>query len=267
MLELVKRTRIDPAVAVAVADPSGPETPTPCWLEWLSLIERHLPFTRRTVHAGDVVQRAGDVFSCLHVVNLGTVKSVSAGDDGPQRVVALHLRGDWIGLDCIAAGRYASDAIAMDIGEVWSLRYVTLMNGAVSVPELMRAVHLAMSAQLARDRDRLLTLGRRTADERVADFVYSWAASLAQRGMRPDTLLLRMSRAEVGGYLGLTLETVSRSFSLLARNGLIRFEQAGRRNIAIPDIEALGAFVRDTVRRPATRAQRRIWHGAYATLS
>jgi len=81
------------------------------------------------------------------------------------------------------------------------------------------------------------------ADARVADFLHDWAAALACRGLRTDQITLRMTRAEVGNYLGLTLETVSRALSRLAREGLIGFADGARREIAIPDHEALGEFV------------------------
>jgi CRP/FNR family transcriptional regulator len=85
------------------------------------------------------------------------------------------------------------------------------------------------------------------ADARVADFLHDWAAALACRGLRTDQITLRMTRAEVGNYLGLTLETVSRALSRLAREGLIGFADSARREIAIPDHEALGEFVQDAL--------------------
>jgi CRP/FNR family transcriptional regulator, anaerobic regulatory protein len=231
----------------------GIEFPSPRWCESLELIRRHLPFTRRTVHAGDPVQLAGDAFSRLHVINSGVFKAVNLATDGREQVVGLYFKGDWIGFDGIAAGRSACDVLAMDTGEVWSLRYVTLLQSAAAVPALMHAAHQAMSRQLARDREWRLALGTLQADARVADFVRCWAESLAERGLRTDQFTLRMTRAEIGTYLGMTLETVSRAFSRLARDGLIRFDERGRRDIAIPSIDALAEFVRRSVNPPEAR--------------
>ena len=124
------------------------------------------------------------------------------------------------------------------------MRYAALLKAASGVPALMHALHSAMSSQLARDRGMAVgRWGTLPADARVADFVRYWAESLAERGLRTDQITLRMSRAEIGNYLGMTLETVSRSFGRLAREGLIRFDEKGRRDIAIPSVEALAEFV------------------------
>lgn len=226
------------------------EAPNQRWRESLALVERHVAFTRRTVHAGDLVQVAGEAFAVLQIVNSGVFKTVSLSADGREQVVGLHFKGDWIGFDGIAAGRCACDAIAMDTGEVWTIPYSALLKAASVVPALMHAVHAAMSTQLARDRDWLLSLGTLPADARVADFVRFWAESLAERGLRTDQITLRMTRAEIGNYLGMTLETVSRAFGRLARGGLIRFDEKGRREIAIPCVKALAEYVQSVVNPP-----------------
>ncbi len=228
----------------------GIEISDPRWGESLALVKRHLQFTRRTVHAGDPVQVAGQTFSRLHVVNSGAFKTVTLATDGREQIVGLHFKGDWIGFDGVSSGQCACDAIAMDTGEVWSLRYVALLESAATSPALMHCAHKAMSRQLARDREWRLALGTLPADARVADFVRYWADSLAERGLRTDQLTLRMTRAEIGTYLGMTLETVSRAFTRLARDGLIRFDEKGRREIAIPSVEALVQFVLRSVSRP-----------------
>jgi CRP/FNR family transcriptional regulator len=238
----------------AVLQLRGIASPGDRWRESLGLIEHHLSFTRRTVHAGEAVQAAGDPFACLHIVNSGAFKTVNLADDGREQVVGLHFKGDWIGFDGVASGRSACDAITMDTGEVWSLRYAALLKAAANAPELMHAMVMAMSCQLARDRDWRLALSTLPADARVADFLRSWAESLAERSLRTDQITLGMSRAEIGNHLGLTLETVSRAFSRLARCGLIRFDEKGRRTIAVPSVEALVEFVRSAVNPPALRA-------------
>jgi CRP/FNR family transcriptional regulator, anaerobic regulatory protein len=220
------------------------------WRELLTLVERHLPIARRRFSSGDRVQVADSAFKCLHIVNLGACKTVNLAADGNEQVVGLHFKGDWIGFDGIATGHCASDAYAMDTGELWSLRYDELLQAAVSVPTLMHAVFTAMSFQMAHDRDRRLTRSLMSADARVADFVRSWADSLAERDLRCDQITLRMTRAEIGSYLGLTLETVSRALTRLARCGLIGLDENRRRNIAIPSVTALVDFVQRTVSPP-----------------
>jgi CRP/FNR family transcriptional regulator, anaerobic regulatory protein len=213
------------------------------WREALSLLEKHVPFTRRMVHAGDLVHAGGEVFHSLHIINSGMVRSVNFSADGREQVVGLHFKGDWLGFDGIASGRYGCDAIAMDTGEIWTFRYDALLRACAGAPELMAVMHAAMSGQIMRDRDSLLALGTLPADARVADFLKNWAESLRERDLRTDQITLRMTRAEIGNTLGMTLETVSRALCRMARAGVIRFQEKGRRDISIPSIDALGEFI------------------------
>ena len=211
--------------------------------ETLKLLSETLPIQRRVVHAGDVVYQAGETFSHLYVMNSGFFKIVNLSLDGREQVVGLKFRGDWLGFDGIAQGRYACDAIAMDTGEVWAIRYDALLSACMKRPALLTALHEAMSRVIANDSDSLMSVCTLPADARVAEFLRQWAEALADRGMRTDQITLRMTRAEIGNYLGMTLETVSRALSKLARDKLIAFVEKGRRDVSIPDVGALAAFV------------------------
>ena len=214
------------------------------WRDNLALVQRLLPFTRRVVHAGEAIYEGGTPFACLHLINSGQFKTVSSSADGRGQVVGLHFGGDWLGFDGIAEGRYGCDAIALDTGEVWTVRYADLLAASSASPELMRLLHNAMSRQIARGCDSLLSLGTLPADARVADFIKDWAQALAARGLRTDQITLHMTRAEIGNYLGMTLETVSRALRRLAQCGVIRFDEKGRRDLTIPSLAALDGFIR-----------------------
>ena len=214
------------------------------WRDNLALVQRLLPFTRRVVLAGDAIYEGGAPFACLHLINSGQFKTVSSSADGRGQVVGLHFGGDWLGFDGIAEGRYGCDAIALDTGEVWTVRYADLLAASSASPELMRLLHNAMSRQIARGCDSLLSLGTLPADARVADFIKDWAQALAARGLRTDQITLHMTRAEIGNYLGMTLETVSRALRRLAQCGVIRFDEKGRRDLTIPSLAALDGFIR-----------------------
>ena len=131
----------------------------------------------------------------------------------------------------------------MDIGEVWVIGYGALLAASAGQPALLTVLHEAMSREIARDRDSLMSVCTLPADARVADFLRYWAESLARHGLRTDQITLRMTRAEIGNYLGMTLETVSRSLSKLARAKVIAFAEKGRRDVHISDLGALSAFV------------------------
>ena len=231
-----------PAVSRAALAPA-PQPSGERIAQLLALIDSELPVVRRVVRTGEWVYRAGDAFEALYVVHAGLFKTVGVSVDGREQVAGLHFKGDWLGFDGIADGAFGCDAIAMDTGEVWVIRYQALLERCSQRPELMVAVHSAMSRALARDRDSMLAMCTLSADARVADFLRNWADGLEQRGLRTDCITLRMTRAEIGNFLGMTLETVSRALSRLARDKVIGFSEKGRRDVEIPDVAALSAFV------------------------
>ena len=139
-------------------------------------------------------------------------------------------------------------SVAIDTGEVWTIRYDELIAACAVRPALLLLLHAAMSREIGRDRDSMLSLTTLPADARVADFLRYWAESLAERGLRNDCITLRLTRAEIGNYLGMTLESVSRALSRMARASVIRFVEKGRRDIQIPELAALAAFIEDCSR-------------------
>jgi CRP/FNR family transcriptional regulator len=227
----------------AAAD-AGPEASSEVISDMLRHLSRSgLPLRRRLVHAGDLVYRGGDAFGELHVVHSGYFKIVATTADGREQLVGLHFRGDWLGFDGIASGRYGCDAIALDVGEVWSLSYGALLATAATNPGLLAVLHGAMSREMARERESLLSLCTLSVDARVADFLRRWVEALDKRGLRTDHITLCLSRAEIGNFLGMTLESVSRALSKLARARVIGFAEKGRRQVCIPDPRALGAYI------------------------
>jgi CRP/FNR family transcriptional regulator, anaerobic regulatory protein len=209
------------------------------------MLEQHLPVERRMLHAGDTLYRAGDRFTSLYLVHAGLVKLVSATADGREQVAGFHFKNDWLGLDGIGSGTHDADAVAMDTCEVWRVSYDAFLRAAAAQPALLALLHVAMSQAMARERAGLMSVCSRPADARVADFLRDWGTRHEQAGLRSDRITLRMSRAEIGSYLGMTLESVSRAFARLARDELISFPEKGRREIGIPSIEALADFVED----------------------
>jgi len=212
-------------------------------VDTLKLLVDTLAPQRRVVHAGDVLYQAGERFGNLYVMNSGFFKLVTLSPDGREQVVSLKFRGDWLGFDGIAHGTYSCDAVAMDTGDVWVIHYDALLGACFRCPDLLTALHTAMSREIGRDRDSLMSVCTLPADARVANFLHEWAESLARRGLRTDQITLRMTRAEIGNYLGMTLESVSRALSRMARSNVIRFTEKGRRDIRIPDAGALIGFV------------------------
>ncbi len=230
----------------AAASPvkAGPRSSS-FWRESLTLMEQYLVFGRRKVRVNDQVYRCGESFDTLYLISSGLFKIVNLAPDGREQPAGLYFKGDWLGFDGIPKGRHGCSAIALDSGEVWTIRYDTLLQASAKEPMLMRVLLAAMSAQLARNRDAMLSMGTLPADARVADFLLQWAHSLAERGLRTDQINVHMTRADMGHYLGLTLESVSRALSRLARSGVIEFNEKGRRDISIPSLSALSTFIQN----------------------
>jgi len=235
------------AVPVAARAPAGASCDSAAHIrrvaEMLALVTDAFPVQRRLVRTGDTIYQAGQPFTHLYVLNSGFVKMVNLSADGREQIVGLKFRGDWLGFDGIADAAHDCDAIAMDTGEVWAIPYDALLDACARRPRLLAALHGAMSREIVGDRNSLMSVCTLPADARVADFLRTWAQSLARRGLRTDQIMMRMTRAEIGSYLGLTLETVSRALSRLAREGLIHFADRSRRDIRIPHVAALDGFV------------------------
>lgn len=236
-----------PQVRIPAVDPKAYDLASQMIAAKLATLRDKLAPQRRVVRAGEVVYQAGERFTHLFIINSGIFKMINLSPDGREQVSGLKFRGDWLGFDGIADSQYGCDAVAMDIGEVWAIRYDDLLAALGQHPAITPLLHEAMSREISRERDSLMSVCTLSADARVADFLRYWADAQARRGLRMDQITLRMTRAEIGNYLGMTLETVSRALSKLARGNVIAFAEKGRREIRIPDLAALAAFVQESV--------------------
>ncbi len=230
-------------MAAATMGDDSAASPGRAIADLLALLQDTLRPQRRVVHAGELIHESGDPFVKLYVLNSGIVKQVTTTPDGRQQITGFRFRGDWIGLEGMDSGVHQCDAVALDTGEVWSFRYDALLEAALRQPALLLALHRAMSGTIVRERASLMSVCTLPSDARVADFLHYWAESLACRGLRTDHITLRLTRAEIGNYLGMTLETVSRVLGRLVAAGLIAFADPGRRELAIPDVGALADLV------------------------
>ena len=177
--------------------------------------------TRRSVKRGDALFRAGDRFKSLYVVCTGSLKSTVAALDGREQVTGFYTAGELVGWDGIHTGRHSFDMLALVDVDVRVLPYAQLQSAAGSPPTLRTHLHKMMSREIVRDHQMMLLLGSMRADERLAAFLLNLAQSLRTERRADGKFALSMTRAEIGSFLGLKLETVSRAFSRLARDGLI----------------------------------------------
>lgn len=200
----------------------------------------HLVSLRRSVRKGDALFRSGDPFSSLYAIRTGMFKTRVTSLDGRDQVTGFQMAGEIVGLDGIGGNEHACDALALEDSEVCVIPYNRLTDLAQQVPGLQRHFHRLMSREIVREHGVMLLLGGMRAEERVAAFLLNLTQRMQARGFSSREVILRMTREEIGSFLGLKLETVSRTFSKLAEEGLIDVQQ---RHVRILDAAALRALM------------------------
>jgi len=196
--------------------------------------------TRRSVPRGDTLFRAGEAFASLFVVRTGFFKTCVSSEDGRDQVTGFHMAGELMGLDGIGTDRHACDAVALEDSQVCVIPYHQLEDLAREFSDLQHHLHRIMSREIVRDHGVMLLLGSMRAEERLAAFLLNLTQRLRVRGFSASALVLRMTREEIGSYLGLKLETVSRAFSKFQEDGVLEVRQ---RQIRVLDADALQALV------------------------
>ena len=195
---------------------------------------------RRHLAPGEVLYHAGAKCSLVHVVQAGFFKTMMLSEDGVAQIAGFQMPGDVLGMDGFGAGIHRSDAIALTQASVCVISRARLLQASVENEALCRRLLGVMSGEIISDHDTMLLLGSRSAEERVAGFIVELSQRLAARGYADSEIGLWMSREDIGRYLGLELETVSRVLSSLLKRGLI---EVHRRHLAIPDVAALREVV------------------------
>jgi CRP/FNR family transcriptional regulator len=207
----------------------------PCGMNDVDLTRLdNLGFTRRKIKAGETLYREGDKFTHLYAVRFGTLKSSLILSDGREQVSGFHIAGELVGLDGVAQGRHASATMALEDTEVCAISYTALADLAISTAGMQHIVSRMMSREILREHSLMMLLGSMNAEERLAAFLLNLSQRYAARGYSDREFHLRMSRAEIGSYLGMKLETVSRAFSAFQQQGLLEVD---KRNVRITDLE------------------------------
>jgi CRP/FNR family transcriptional regulator len=193
-------------------------------------------YLRRTVKRGEALFAAGDEGDALYAVSAGFFKTFLVSSDGRGQVTGFFMAGDLLGMDGIASDRHSDTAIALEDSQVCVMPYVLIEPVAREVPALQHRLHAALSGGIAHNQRAMMVLGTMSAEKRMASFLLELSGRLLRRGFSGCDLQLRMTRGDIGSYLGLSLETVSRLFTTFQRNGLVQVEQ---KHVQILDIEGL----------------------------
>jgi CRP/FNR family transcriptional regulator len=200
----------------------------------------HMVSTRRAVTRGEALFRTGEPFTALYAVRTGFFKTCVGSEDGRDQVTGFQMAGELLGLDGIGTERHTCDAVALEDSQVCVIPFHQLEDLSREFSDLQRQLHRVMSREIVRDHGVMLLLGSMRAEERLAAFLLNLTQRLKSRGFSASELILRMTREEIGSYLGLKLETVSRAFSKLQDDGALEVKQ---RQIRILDPAALQALV------------------------
>ena len=201
----------------------------------------HVVANRRKIKRGATLFRNGEKFNALYAIRTGFFKTCVAADDGRDQVTGFQMAGEIMGLDGIVSDHHSCDAVALEDAEVCVMPFDRIEDLSREITGLQRHVHKIMSREIVREHGVMLLLGSMRAEERLAAFLLNLVQRLHARGFSQSELILRMTREEIGSYLGLKLETVSRTFSKFQEDGIIEVKQ---RHVRIVDTEALKRLVK-----------------------
>jgi len=195
---------------------------------------------RRRVKRKTALFRNGEKFHALYAIRTGVFKTCVTAEDGRDQVTGFQMAGEIVGLDGIVNDHHTCDAIALEDAEVCVMPFDRIGELSREVGALQHHLHRVMSREIVREHGVMLLLGTMRAEERLAAFLLNLVQRLQARGFSRSELVLRMTRQEIGSYLGLKLETVSRTFSRFAEEGMIEVHQ---RHVRIVDVERLRSIL------------------------
>jgi len=199
------------------------------------IVKRQQPF-----QPGQHIFRAGDAGHALFALRSGALKSYCTTEDGDEQVVGFTMPGELVGLDGMGDGSYASSSVALETASVCELPYDSLEEMCHVLPGLNRQMMRVVSKEITEDHDMLLLLSKRNAEERLAAFLLSMSSRYHSRGLSATEFNLPMSRQDIGNYLGMAIETVSRLFANFQKSRLLT---VNRRRIVLADMPRLRAMV------------------------
>lgn len=191
---------------------------------------------RIRVPKGSALFHLGDKTEAVYGIRLGSLKTQLEDASGQVQITGFLLPGEIVGMDGLLNNTHVSHAIALEDSEVCVIRLDDLDRLSMHFPVLQQQFRRLMSKEINRSHQLVMQLGALRSEQRLAAFLLSLSQRLSSLGYSPKEFVLRMSREEIGNYLGLTLETVSRLFSRFAREGLIHIHQ---REVNLVDMQAL----------------------------
>ena len=195
---------------------------------------------RRHVKRGAAVFQMGDLSAAIYEIRCGFFKAANFHEMGHEQIVGFFMRGELFGLDGLGSGTYNCTATALEDSEVVVLPFALLQDGGGANQAMQRQLHQVLSREITRDYGMMQLLGSMRADARLASFLVNLSTRFARQGYSGSEFILRMTRDEIGSYLGLKVETVSRLFTEFQKRSLLKVQH---KHICILDTQGLRELV------------------------
>lgn len=190
----------------------------------------------KPLQKGEYLYRAHDPFHAVFAIRSGAVKAVSLSNNGEEQVTGFYLPGEVVGMDGIAENRYTNSVIALETASICEIPFVRMEELSLKIPSLQRHFFQLMSREITQDQQIITLLSKNSAEQRIASLLLSISSRNSRRHLSANEFSLPMSRTDIGNFLGLTIETVSRVFSRLQKHGILA---VNRKEISINDLDAL----------------------------
>ena len=196
-----------------------------------NIIERKKP-----IHKSQVLFKAGDTLNSIYAIRSGTIKSYTISETGEEQITSFHLPGDLIGFDAIMNMKHPSFAQALETAMVCEIPFDILDDLTGKMPKLRQQMMRLMSNEIQADQEMILLLSKMNAEERLAAFIYNLSKRYGARGFSSKEFRLTMTRGDIGNYLGLTVETISRLLGRFQKMGILNVQG---KYLTINDLEKL----------------------------
>ena len=198
---------------------------------------------RRRIAKDERLYQMNEPFRNLYAIRFGHFKTYQINASGEQQITGFQMAGELLGMDAISGDRHHCDAVALEDAEVCEIPFTRLEDLFGEVPTLLRHFHRIMSLEITREQNVMLLLGNMRAEQRFAVFLTNLSTRYAARGYSPNSFQLRMTREDIGNYLGLTIESISRLLSRFKKQGWVKVD---KREVTLLDPAMLRAMAAGT---------------------
>ena len=208
----------------------------------------------RPLQRGDYLFHSGDKFQQVYAVRSGAIKAYRTTEEGNEQILGFYLPGELLGLDAIDTERHVCTTVALETSSFCAVPFNRLEELCQQIPGLQHQIYRLMSRELSSENQSLLLLGKKSAEEKIATFLVNLSSRLHVLGYSATEFRLPMSRQEIGNYLGLTVETVSRIFSRLQKDKLIVIDRKLIKIVNEPLIRSMCTGIKESSAKSQTAA-------------